>query len=128
MDPPHAERRKDIERLELKELPNGPMAYNAIMKVRLLLDTKTILADGRLIQRRVWQLPEPAVERPHGLKYRLYCGRNGSNIVRYDNELNKGDHKHVGPEEREIPYRFESLAKLFADFARDIETLSGEIT
>jgi hypothetical protein len=97
------------------------------MKAKLLLDTKTILTDGRLIQRRIWQLPTPTPERPHGLKYRLYCGKNGATIVRYDNEQSKGDHKHIGPEEREIPYRFESLAKLLADFAKDIETLSGEI-
>ncbi|MGZ8218260.1 toxin-antitoxin system TumE family protein [Methylomagnum sp.] len=97
------------------------------MKAKLLLGTKTVLADGRLIQRLIWQLPAATTERPHGLKYRLYCGRHGTTIVRYDNEQGKGDHKHIGPDEQEVPYRFESLTKLLADFAEDIETLSGEI-
>ncbi|MGH8524670.1 MAG: toxin-antitoxin system TumE family protein, partial [Gammaproteobacteria bacterium] len=30
------------------------------------------------------------------LKYRLYCGRGGRCLVRYDNETGKGDHRHYG--------------------------------
>jgi len=97
------------------------------MKAKLLLDTKTVLADGRVMHRRIWQLPATTPDRPHGLKYRLYCGKAGVTIVRYDNESGKGDHKHIGPDEREVTYRFESLAKLLADFAEDIVALSGEI-
>jgi len=97
------------------------------MKARLLLDTKTVLSDGRIIQRKIWQLPKSNDESLLGFKYRLYCGLNGQTIVRYDNEKGKGDHRHVGPEETEMPYPLESLAKLLADFAQDIETLSGAI-
>jgi hypothetical protein len=53
--------------------------------------------------------------------------RSVHSLVRYDNEKGKGDHRHVGSDETEIPYPFESLAKLLADFAHDIETLSGAI-
>ncbi len=97
------------------------------MKARLILDSKTVLSDGRIVQRKVWRIPRATAERPHGLKYRLYCGKGGVNIVRYDNETSKGDHRHVGAEEVELPYRFESLEKLLADFARDIEEYSGVI-
>ena len=96
-------------------------------KATLILDTKMVLSDGRIVQRTIWQLPAVNPERPHGLKYRLYCGKNGQTIVRYDNETGKGDHRHVGPHEEEQSYAFTSLAQLLADFASDIESLSGEI-
>ena len=97
------------------------------MRARLTLDTKTVLADGRTIQRRVWQLTAATSARPHGLKYSLYCGRGGATIVRYDNETPKGDHRHLGPSEITNDYRFVSLRRLLSDFARDIEALSGAI-
>ena len=61
------------------------------------------------------------------MKYRLYCGKSGKTIVRYDNETGKGDHRHVGPEEVESVYVFVSLVQLLIDFDTDIEKLSGEI-
>jgi len=97
------------------------------MQARLILDTKTVLTDGRIIQRKIWELPQPAEGRPHQLKYRLYCGKNGKTIVRYDNETGKGDHRHTGSKEVESPYVFVSLLQLLMDFDRDIEQLSGEI-
>ena len=39
----------------------------------------------------IWELPAATVERPHALKYRLYCGEAGRCIVRYDNEAGKGE-------------------------------------
>ena len=97
-------------------------------KATLILDSKTILQDGRLIQRKIWQLAKPDSSHKHGFKYSLYCGNSGITVVRYDNETGKGDHKHVGREELEGFYLFTSLHQLLTDFVSDIETLSGEIT
>jgi hypothetical protein len=96
-------------------------------KSTLILDSKTILEDGRLIQRKIWQLARPDASHKHGFKYSLYCGNSGVTIVRYDNESGKGDHKHVGKAEVEIAYTFTSLQQLLIDFVSDIEHLSGEI-
>lgn len=71
----------------------------------------------------VWALAAPAPGRPHGLKYRLYCGRPGACLVRYDNETGKGDHRHYG--DREEPYRFLSVEQLLADFRADCARLAG---
>ena len=30
---------------------------------------------GVTVEMVIWSLPKPSAERPHGLKYRLYCGR-----------------------------------------------------
>jgi len=68
-------------------------------------------------------LPKRSAERPHGLKYRLYCGRGDSCLVRYDNEAGKGDHRHYG--DREESYRFVSLDKLIEDFREDCTRLAG---
>ena len=105
------------------------MVYDAITmrKAMLIVDTKTVLQDGRILQRKIWKLPQPEPGRPFGWKYSLYCGMDGRTIVRYDNETGKGDHRHVGAQEREFPYAFTSLARLLADFASDVERLSGEI-
>lgn len=40
-------------------------------------------------------------------------------VVRYDNEVGKGDHRHFG--EDESAYDFSSVEQLVADFQRDIE-------
>ncbi len=86
---------------------------------RLILDRKLLLDDGRIIQIRVWRLPEVDAERPHGLKYSLFFGRAGKRIIGYDNEKGKGDHRHY--RSREEPYRFSSLEQLIRDFEKDVE-------
>jgi hypothetical protein len=45
-------------------------------------------------------------------------------VVRYDNEAEKGDHRHFG--EQESAYRFQTPEKLIADFERDIARWNRE--
>lgn len=83
-----------------------------------------MLSQGDLrIEMVVWTLPRATCDRPHRLKYRLYCGRPGKCIVRYDNESGKGDHVHYG--KREAAYRFVSLYGLIEDFKHDCARLAG---
>jgi hypothetical protein len=89
-------------------------------KATLLLDFRASQGDF-LIQMSLWQLPQPTVDRPHGLKYRLYLGHAGQTLVRYDNETGKGDHRHVGADEVELPYEFSSLETLLDDFRIECE-------
>ena len=91
-------------------------------KATLLLDFKAVQGD-LLIQMSLWQLPRPTKDRPHGLKYRLYLGRSGQTLVRYDNEAGKGDHRHLGADEVETPYEFSSLERLLDDFRVECEKL-----
>lgn len=93
-----------------------------MVKAAKVLDLK--FAEGDCTAELViWQLRARSKDRPHGLKYRLWCGRAGSTVVRYDNETGKGDHRHY--EEREEPYAFQSVERLIADFAADVERLCG---
>ncbi|MGH8865340.1 MAG: toxin-antitoxin system TumE family protein [Burkholderiales bacterium] len=54
---------------------------------------------------------------------RLYCGRGGRCLVRYDNETGKGDHRHYGTHQE--GYRFVSLERLIQDFRADCTILAG---
>lgn len=93
------------------------------MKARLLQKSKEEFAGGVIVETAVWELAEATLDRPHRLKYRLYCGRNGECIVRYDNETGKGDHRHYGT--REETYCYTTFAKLAEDFLADVERLTG---
>ena len=90
-------------------------------KATLIYQLSETRDDGTKIDVVIWQLPAPTSDRPHGLKYRLWAGKEGKTLVRYDNESGKGDHKHVGPGETEVPYEFKSMEQLVSDFLADID-------
>ena len=90
-----------------------------MVKATLIYRDKASLPDGGIVEMTIWQLSEPSSERPHGLKYSLYYGRDGHRIVGYDNETGKGDHRHL--RELEEVYRFTTIEQLMADFLADVE-------
>jgi hypothetical protein len=92
----------------------------------LVLRLKRVESDGTILEIRVWRLPAPTPERPHGLKYSLFYGKPGERIVGYDNEAGKGDHRHLRT--TELPYMFVDLPTLLADFRADVERFRGRST
>ncbi|MDP3898916.1 MAG: DUF6516 family protein [Mesorhizobium sp.] len=88
-------------------------------KATLILNEKRELPNGAISEIRIWRLPSPTAERPHGLKYSLFYGRPGERIIGYDNEAGKGDHRHY--RDVELPYFFTTLPRLISDFRRDME-------
>ncbi len=98
------------------------MAYDAIMNARMLFYYKQTRG-ALIVEMVIWQLPQRCAERPHGLKYRLFCGTAQRSIVRYDNETGKGDHRHIGdPEES---HTFVPVDRLIEDFRNDCSRLAG---
>ncbi|MDR6817169.1 hypothetical protein J2X76_002342 [Neorhizobium sp. 2083] len=87
-------------------------------RATLIMDRKFHLDDGKIIQMKVWQLPDRNPERPHGLKYSFFFGNPGERIIGYDNEAGKGDHRHY--RDHEEPYRFVSLERMIRDFEEDV--------
>ena len=64
-------------------------------------------------------------DKPHGYKYSLVHIRSGNRVVGYDNAEGKGDHRHYG--DKEMPYKFKGINKLFEDFYKDLrEVMSNE--
>lgn len=72
----------------------------------------------------LWKVPHPVAGSAHAFKYRLAYVVKGVCVLRYDNEVGKGDHRHVG--DRESKYAFVSPEKLIADFQRDIARWNHE--
>ena len=93
-------------------------------RATLVIDRKFTLEDGSIVEAVVWELPIPLKGSPHRYKYRLYYGRRGECLVRFDNEQGKGDHKHVMG--MEAPYRFLDIPTLLKDFRNEIELAGGE--
>jgi hypothetical protein len=94
-----------------------------VEKAQPVLNYRRNLPNGDIIQVAVWLLPDPLPGSSHPFKYRLhYQTADGSDIVRYDNERGKGDHRHV--EGKEAPYCFETLKKLMLDFYEAVGQVS----
>lgn len=83
-----------------------------------------MLTGEAIVEIVLWKLPQSTPDRPHGFKYRLYYGRHGVCLVRYDNETGKGDHRHVRG--REMPYEFISVEQLRRDFEADVKAAGGK--
>lgn len=88
------------------------------VKATELLRTRIIYSEVAFAELVLWQLPKPVPGSTHGFKYRLAYVVRGECVLRYDNEVGKGDHRHIGGKER--AYKFTTLEQLVADFQRDI--------
>ena len=93
------------------------------MKATLLHHEKRRYDDGPILEMKLWQVPNPVPGSRHGLKYSLFYGRAGVRLVGYDNEIGKGDHRHINGQE--TPYPFVSVRKLVADFLADVDAIRG---
>ena len=89
------------------------------MDARLITHEKVVDELGNVIEIKMWKLPEPSGDKPHGYKYSLVYIVDGDRVIGYDNAERKEDHRHIRG--REETYRFESLRKLADDFYRDVE-------
>jgi len=67
----------------------------------------------------IWQLNQPLEGSNHSYKYRLAYVVDERCVLRYDNELGKGNHCHVG--NIEVPYQFKSIEQLIDDFFAQIK-------
>ncbi|SBT04450.1 conserved hypothetical protein [Candidatus Accumulibacter aalborgensis] len=95
------------------------------MGAKLIQRSKDYRPDGVVVEVVFWEVEPSVPGSVHVYKYRLYAGRNGETLVRYDNETRKGDHKHIGADEREVPFTFVQMAKTLQDFLAAVEALTG---
>ncbi len=94
------------------------------MKAMLLLRTRIAYSETAFAELVLWRVPKPVADSAHAFKYRLAYIVDGICVVRYDNEVGKGDHRHFG--EKEHAYDFETPDKLIVDFQRDIARWNRE--
>jgi hypothetical protein len=96
----------------------------SIMKVVLLISTRIPYSESAFAELVLWRLPKPVEGSAHGFKYRLAYVVRGKCVLRYDNEVGKGDHRHFG--QAESDYSFTTPDQLIADFQHDIERWNYE--
>ena len=84
------------------------------MKADLLLRERFVISRRAFVEIVIWKLSRPLSECNHPFKYRMAYVANGRCVLRFDNEVGKGDHQHVN--EFEVPYRFTNLTTLQSDF------------
>ena len=94
------------------------------MKAVLLLRTRIAYAGSAFAELVLWRVAKPLAGSTHGFKYRLAYVVDGVCVIRYDNEVGKGDHRHFAG--KESAYQFETPDKLIADFQRDIARWNRE--
>lgn len=94
------------------------------MKAVELVRTRVTFTNTAFAELVLWQVPKPVAGSVHEFKYRLAYVVDGVCVVRYDNEVGKGDHRHV--KGRETVYAFKTPEKLIADFQRDIARWNRE--
>jgi hypothetical protein len=94
------------------------------MKAAQLLRRRIIYSAEAFAELVLWQMRKPVVGSAHDFKYRLAYVVRGECVLRYDNEVGKGDHRHIGG--KESAYEFTTLEQLVADFQRDIARWNRE--
>jgi hypothetical protein len=90
----------------------------------LIFEDKQVLADGAIIEMRIWRVPLAVPPATHEFKYSLFYGQPGEVVVLFDNERGKGDHMHIGG--AETAYHFQSPERLIEDFTAAVRTARKE--
>ena len=93
---------------------------NAVELVR----TRITYSEATFAELVLWQVPKPVAGSTHRFKYRLAYVVRDVCVLRYDNEVGKGDHRHYG--DKESIYKFTTPDQLVADFQRDIARWNNE--
>ena len=94
------------------------------MKAAELFRTRIVFTEHAFAEMVLWRVPVPVRGSLHDYKYRLAYIVKGVCVVRYDNEVGKGDRRHVGA--KESGYSFTTPEALLADFQRDIARWNRE--
>jgi hypothetical protein len=89
------------------------------MQAQLIRHIKAVDELGNIIEIKMWKLPEPMEDKPHGFKYSLVYIVDDARVIGYDNAEGRGDHRHIRGKTES--HKFVSLRKLTHDFYRDIE-------
>lgn len=94
------------------------------MKAVQLVRSRITYSQTAFAELVLWHVDRPVAGSAHQFKYRLAYVVSGRCVVRYDNELGKGDHRHFEGEEG--VYAFSTPEKLIGDFQDEIARWNDE--
>ncbi|PYE90452.1 toxin-antitoxin system TumE family protein [Phyllobacterium leguminum] len=89
---------------------------------RKIIKRRIDLTEDSFVELSVFEVPKPLAGSKHSFKYRLAYVVSKVCVMRYDNEVGKGDHKHVG--RREFSYDFVDVDTLLDDFFAEVERMN----
>lgn len=94
------------------------------MKAVAFVRRRVVVAADAFVEVVIWRVLEPVPPPTHQFKYRLAYVVGDRWVLRYDNERDKGDHRHT--ELAEEPYIFSTPDQLMVDFEADIARWNHE--
>ena len=94
------------------------------MKATLIARTRIVYSTQAFAELVLWRVSTPVPGSAHDFKYRLAYVVDEVCVVRYDNEVGKGDHRHFGASQS--IYRFSISGRLLDDFQKDIARWNDE--
>ena len=94
------------------------------MKATLTARTRIVYSTHSFAELVLWRVPSPVPGSAHEFKYRLAYVVDSVCVVRYDNQVGKGDRRHFG--ETENAYKFSTPEKPMVDFQKDIARWNDE--
>ena len=94
------------------------------MKAAELFRTRIVCTRHAFAELVLWRVPVPVEGSLHEYKYRLAYVVKANCVVRYDNEVGKGDHRHFGA--KDSKYAFSNPEALLAEFQRDVARWNRE--
>ena len=94
------------------------------MKASLIARTRIVYSAHSFAELVLWRVPAPVPGSAHEFKYRLAFVADSVCVVRYDNEVEKGDHRHFGAVKN--TYKFSTPERLTLDFQKDMARWNDE--
>ena len=91
------------------------------MKAALVARTRIVYAENAFAELVLWKVPAAVAGSTHEFKYRLAYVVDGLCVIRYDNEVGKGNHRHFGDVESKYSFTTPDAA-----FERDIARWNRE--
>ena len=94
------------------------------MKAVALIRRRVVLGAEEFAEIAIWRVLVPVLPSTHLFKCRLAYVVANECVLRYDNERDRGDHRHFGT--RESLYVFSTPDQLMSDFNADIARWNRE--
>ena len=94
------------------------------MKAFQLVSARVVYSELAFAEMVIWKVPKSVTGSDHEFNYRLAYVVDGDCVLRYDNEVGKGDHTHFS--NKESVYKFISVDRLVGDFQRAIARWNDE--
>ena len=94
------------------------------MKATLIARTRIVYSTHSFAELVLWRVPKPVPGSAPEFKYRLAYVVDSVCVVRYDNEIGKGHHRHFGVAEN--TYKFSTPERLMVDSQKNIARWNDE--